>query len=36
MIAGDSDGYITVPLTAEPLMSLEDRMQHIHSVTVTS
>lgn len=36
MIGGASAGYITAPLTKKPLMSLEERMQRTHSVTVTS
>jgi len=36
MIGGVSAGYISAPLTKKPLMSLEERMQRTHSVSVTS
>jgi hypothetical protein len=38
MIGGASAGFVSMPLTKKPLMSLEQRQQlkHAHSVTVTS
>jgi hypothetical protein len=36
MIGGASAGFVSTPLTKKPLMSLEERQQRQHSVTVTS
>jgi hypothetical protein len=36
LIGGASAGFVSMPLTKKPLMSLEERMQRQHSVKVTS